>query len=655
MEISFSITLLMVMTVICGISAQVLAAYLKVPAIVFLLLFGILAGPDCLGILHPSLLGSGLEVMVSLCVALILFEGGLNLELRDLGKVSSSIRNLVTFGTLITLIGGGMAAHWLGEFPWPIAFLYASLVVVTGPTVIGPLLKQVSVDKKVAALLEGEGVLVDPVGAILAVLVLNVVLNGNTDLLILFRDLVVRLGIGTVIGVTGGWLLGLILKRAKFLSEDLKNLVVLAGLWGIFAIAEQICSESGLMATVVSGIVLRAASVPEERLLRRFKGQLTVLAVSVLFVLLAADLSLASVVALGWGSLFTVLALMWIVRPINILVCTINSELNWRQKLFASWVAPRGIISASIASLFAILLTQRGITGGDSIKALVFLTIIITVFLQGLTAGPIAKMLDITLKSATGAVIVGSNPLSRLIARLFQERGESVAIIDTNPESCKQAEREGLRVFLSSALDHSILEEAGLDSMGTFLAMTNNGEVNLVLAQRAAEEFTPPRVLAIFPKDPQNAPANQSKINQAFVSDLSLKDWNEYLNKGEVKLGETELKSAGLQFQIAHLQALVKAGELTPLLLERQGYLQVVSAAQTWQTGDRIIYLLYDPTPKLLKRLSGSSQSGLTLEKHQVVEKVPIPDPVPDLALEPVLEEGEIAKKADVLPPPVSR
>ncbi|MCZ0899343.1 cation:proton antiporter, partial [Microcoleus sp. HI-ES] len=248
MEISFNITLLMVMTVICGISAQVLAAYLKVPAIVFLLLFGILAGPDCLGVLHPNLLGSGLEVMVSLCVALILFEGGLNLELRDLGKLSGSIRNLVTVGTLITLIGGGMAAHWLGEFPWPIAFLYASLVVVTGPTVIGPLLKQVSVDKKVAALLEAEGVLIDPVGAILAVLVLNIILNGNADLLVLFRDLIVRLLVGAVIGVAGGWLLGFILKRSQFLSEDLKNLVVLAGLWGFFGLAEEIRSESGLMA-----------------------------------------------------------------------------------------------------------------------------------------------------------------------------------------------------------------------------------------------------------------------------------------------------------------------------------------------------------------------------------------------------------------------
>jgi hypothetical protein len=313
---------------------------------------------------------------------------------------------------------------------------------------------------------------------------------------------------------------------------------------------------------------------------------------------------------------------MWVVRPINVWLCTWNSGLNWRQKLFVCWVAPRGIVSASIASLFAILLTQRGINGGDSIKALVFLTIIMTVFVQGLTAGGIAQVLGITSKSATGAAIVGSNPLSRLIARLFQERGESVAIIDTDPEACAQAEREGLRVFLSSALDHSVLEEAGLDSMGTFLAMTNNGEVNLVLAQRAAEEFAPPRVLAIFPKDPQaNTPANQAKINQAFVSDLSLKDWNEYLSDGEVKLGETELKSEGLQ------------------------------ATQIWQAGDRIIYLLYDPTPKLLKRLSGSSQSRLTLEKHQVVEEVPIPPRV----LEQVLESGEIAKDAKVLQPPVSR
>jgi NhaP-type Na+/H+ or K+/H+ antiporter len=640
MEEPFNITLLMVLTVIAGIGAQVVADYLKVPSIVFLLLFGILLGHDGLGWLHPDLLGEGLEVIVSLSVALILFEGGLNLELRDLGKVSGSLRNLVTVGTLITLIGGGMAAHWLGEFPWPIAFLYASLVVVTGPTVIGPLLKQVQVEKQVATLLEGEGVLIDPVGAILAVLVLDIILNGNADPLKLMLGLSLRLGIGGAIGAAGGYAIGFFLKKAEFLSEDLKNLVVLAGLWGVFGLAQEVRSESGLMATVVAGLVLRSASLPEERLLRRFKGQLTILAVSVLFILLAADLSLASIVALGWGSVLTVLALMFLVRPINVWACTWNSGLNWRQKLFVCWIAPRGIVSASVSSLFAILLTQRGITGGDSIKALVFLTIMITVFVQGLTAATVAKLLRITSKTATGAVIVGSNPLSRLIARLFKEQGESVVIIDTNPEACLQAEKENLPVFLSSALDTAVLEEAGLESVGTFLTMTSNGEVNLVLAQRAAEEFHPPRVLAIFPRDPEvSAPANKTKIYQPFVADVPMKTWNDYISDGEVKLGETVLKRAGFEFQEAHLQALIRSGELVPLLRDREGHLEVVPASEAWLPGERIIYLLHDPKPKLLKRLSGANNSRLTLEKLPAVEEIPISAAMGDGSLKRVAAE----------------
>jgi Trk K+ transport system NAD-binding subunit len=353
---------------------------------------------------------------------------------------------------------------------------------------------------------------------------------------------------------------------------------------------------------------------------------------------------------LGWGSLFTVLALMWVVRPINIWLCTWNSGLNWRQKLFACWVAPRGIVSASVASLFAILLTQSGINGGDSIKALVFLTIMMTVFVQGLTAGWMAQLLGITSKSVTGVLIVGSNPLSRLIARLFKERGELAVMIDTDEASCLEAEKEGLQVFLSSALDHRVLEEAGLASIGTFLALTSNGEVNLVLAQRAAEEFKPPRVLAIFPR-PTTSPNNQTKINQAFIPDLPLKTWNDYLNDREVKLGETVLKESGLGFQIAHLQALVRSGELIPLLMERDRHLQVLNVGEDWLSGDRIIYLLHDPKPKLLKRLSGVSQSRLTLEKHPLVEEVPMPSPV----LQAVLEPSQVEKVLEVLQPPVSR
>lgn len=622
MEGSFELTLQIVITVIAGISAQVIAEYLKVPSIVFLLFFGIMLGPDGLNYLHPHHFGVGLEVMVALSVAIILFEGGLNLGLRDLGRVSGSLRNLVTVGTLITLIGGGMAAHWLVEFPWSIAFLYASLVVVTGPTVIGPLLKQVQVDRQVATLLEGEGVLIDPVGAILAVVVLDTIINSHSSPVEIVNGLMFRLGIGTIIGAGCGWLLSLFLKRATFVSEDLKNLVVLAGVWGLFGLAQMIRSESGLMATVVAGIVLRASGVPEERLLRRFKGQLTILCVSVLFILLSADLSIASVFALGWGSVIAVVVLMLVIRPISVGLCTLRSGLNWRQKLFVAWIAPKGIVSASVASLFAILLTSAGINGGDSIKAMVFLTIIMTVFAEGLTASWVAQWLKITSAEATGAVIIGCNPLSRLIAHLFQEQGESVVLIDTDSSACQKAQEENLPVFQSSGLDADVLEEAGISSMGTFMALTSNGEVNLVLAQRAVEEFQPPRVLAVFPRNSHSTQTNnKTKVNQAFIEQVPIKTWNQYITEGQIKLGKTVLKEPEFSLQQAHLQALIRAGELLPLLLKRDNNLQVVTPSESWQIKDELIYLLHDPRPKLLKRLSGGLQSSrLALEELPEVE-----------------------------------
>ncbi|MBD0269152.1 MAG: cation:proton antiporter [Cyanobacteria bacterium Co-bin8] len=629
MDAPFELTLQIVLTVLAGITAQVIAEFFRVPSIIFLLLLGIGIGPDGLGLIHPQSLGVGLEVMVSLCVALILFEGGLSLELKELGQVSTSLQNLVTFGIFVTLVGGGMAAHWLGEFPWPLAFLYASLVVVTGPTVINPLLRQVKVDRKVATLLEGEGVLIDPVGAILAVVVLNIILSGDADPVTVVSGLSLRLGIGALIGGIGGAAIGIFLKQAKFLSEDLRNLVVLAGLWSLFGLAQSIRGESGLMATVVAGMVVRVLSVPDERLLRRFKGQLTVLAVSVLFILLAADLSIASVFALGQGAVFTVLVLMFAVRPLNIWLCTQQSDLNWRQKFFLSWIGPRGIVSASVASLFSISLTEQGISGGDAIKALVFLTIIMTVMIQGLTAGRLARLLHITSDQLTGAVIVGCSPLSCLIARLLKEQGEAVILLDTNEASCQEAEKEGLKVVVSSALEADVLESVGMATVGTLLAMTSNGEVNAVIAQRALEEFQPPRVLVVMPTEkPANDQSSSSRVQSALASSLSLKTWNTYLTDGAVRLGETCIQSVSLEAQRAHLKGLIQNGSLVPLLVQREEKLQVALAEEEWRVSDRIIYLFHDPKPKLLKRLSGGTQPArLTLESVPEVEEFPLPEP----------------------------
>ena len=637
MEGSLNLTLQIIITVLAGISAQVVAAYLQVPSIVFLLCFGILLGTNGLHILHPQDLGMGLEVIVALAVAIILFEGGLNLSLRELSQVSGSLRNLVTIGTLITLAGAGMAAHWLAEFPWAIAFLYGSLVVVTGPTVVGPMIKQVQVDRSVAALLEGEGVLIDPVGAILSVVVLETIFKTNisveSDITEIAIGLSLRIGIGLGVGIGGGWLLSFFLKKATFLSDDLNNLVVLAGVWGVFGGSQSLISESGLMATVATGIVLNSSDLPDERLLKRFKGKLTILCVSILFILLAADLSLGSIVALGWGSVWTVLALMFIVRPISVWLCTINSDLNWRQKLFVAWISPRGIVSASVASLFAILLTQQGINGGDAIKALVFLTIMMTVFIQGLTARLLAQLLGITSSTATGAVIIGCTPLGRLIAKLFQLQGESVVLIDTDPEACQAAKAENLTVFQSSGLDHKTLEEAGIDSMGTFIALTSNGEVNLVLAQRALEEFKLPRVYAIFPTNgneevpivkPKVAQP-QSKVVPVSMDQTAFKTWNQYLKDDHVKLGKTVFRETGLSLHKAHIEALIRSEELLPLLVKRQGNLQIVRSDEDWLAEDEIFYLLHDPRPNLLKRLSGGVQtSRLALATLPDVEEVPL-------------------------------
>ncbi|NJL98962.1 MAG: sodium:proton antiporter [Synechococcaceae cyanobacterium SM2_3_2] len=464
MEQSFDFTVLIALALVAGIGAQVLATFLKVPGIVFLLLFGILLGTDGLRVLQPQTLGVGLEVLVSLAVALILFEGGLNLRIQELSQVSRSLRNLVTIGAGITLMGGAMAAHYLSEFPWPLAFLYGSMVVVTGPTVINPILKRVRLESSVSTLLEGEGVLIDPIGAILAVVVLQVVSSGQTDLIGAAEQLGERLLVGAAIGAVAGWLMGMFLLWSRqYLTEELRNSVVLAGALGVFILAQSLLSESGLMAVVLAGLVMRQRAAIAERSVRQFHGQLVVLAISVLFILLTSSLSIKAVLALGWGSVATVAILMLVVRPLSVLLCTWNSDLTWRQKIFVAWVAPRGIVAASVASLFAILLTERGISGGDALKSLVFLTIAMTVVIQGLTAAWVAQWLE--LEQGAGMVIIGDHPLTQRLAKLLRSQGQSVQLVS----------------LLSSSSDPSSMEEATPDPKATLAvsAASTHGTVDL--------------------------------------------------------------------------------------------------------------------------------------------------------------------------------
>jgi hypothetical protein len=308
------------------------------------------------------------------------------------------------------------------------------------------------------------------------------------------------------------------------------------------------------------------------------------------------------------------------------------------------WVAPRGIVSASAASLFAILLTERGISGGDAIKALVFLTIIMTVLVQGLTARLVAGWLGITRADAVGAVIVGCSPLSLLIARLIQEYGDPVVMIDTNETACEAAEKEGIEVLISSALDSDALEKAGLGKAGTFLAITKNGEVNAVVAQRALEEFQPARVIAVLPQDKTLGDLpNKGQLKSAQTPRLSLKKWNAHLTDGEVRLGETRLRAEGTELQRAHLATLVRSGAMLPLLVEHDAALRMALGQENWEVGDRILYLWHESQPKLLKQLAGGIQpSRLTLEAVPAVEAVPPAPKEPLLAPEPPAPETPV-------------
>lgn len=612
-----SLSLIIIIAIAAGVFARAIANFFRVPSIVFLLIFGVALGGNGLNLVQPRLLGDGLEAIVSISVALILFDGGLNLQLKELGKVSASLRNLITIGTLITLIGGGIAAYWLSEFPWTIAFLYAALVVVTGPTVVNPILEEIGLDRRLATILEGEGVLIDAIGSVLAVVVLDVALNPTFGAFAVVSDLGLRLGIGGMLGAIAGWLLGKFLQRAAFLAEDTKSAVVVAAVLGLFGIAQAIQSESGLTAVVLMGIVLRASEIPNSRALLKFKSQLVALIVSVLFILLSANLSIPSIFALGWGGVQTVLFLMFVVRPINVIVSTWNSSFTWRQKAFLAWCAPRGIVAASVASLFSILLTERGVNGGESIKALVFLTIAMTVFLQGLSAKFVAKLLGLNQPDISGLVVVGSNPIGILVARLFQANGQRVSLIDTSAELCKQAAEYDIPAFVSNGLDAKSLAEAGLDSVGTFVALTVNTDVNIVIAQLAAKEFNPPKVFAVYIKESESDRNGEPEVQQAFSARVPIKTWNQYILQREVRVGEFLLIEEELEEQLNRFNTMFNAGILLPLLFERKGQLQIVSADMTWEKGDRILYLLY--TPKALSPAQREVPQPNTLDITPVV------------------------------------
>ncbi len=398
-------------TVFAGASAQLLAAVSELPGVVLLLLSGLLIGRSGLGLVEPLDLGPGLGTVVGLLVSLVLFDGGLNLRLPG-DTIRETVKRIAVLRLLISLGAGLLAAHWLAGLSWSVAAVFSAIVLATGPTVVTPLVRQMRLAAPLGDVLEAEGLVLEPIGAVLALLLLELLLGNLHGWRELVLGLLERLGGGVLIGASVGWLLSELLQRLKpDQSSGLPLQLTLGMLFLMYGVSEWILPESALPASVAAGIVVGRRQTVHTADLDGLIQELAQLAITMLFPLLAADVSWADLSPLGWGGISCVLVLMLVVRPIAVGVATVGLPLNGPQKVFLGWLAPRGIVTASVASLFAIRLEQAGILGAGRLQGLVFLTILMTVGLQGLTAQPLARALGLIEESGGATTSSGETTL----------------------------------------------------------------------------------------------------------------------------------------------------------------------------------------------------------------------------------------------------
>lgn len=480
--------------IVLGILAQWVAWKLKIPAILPLILIGLFVGPvstmfseDGRQWIQPIYNGNSgffpgqnLFYFVSLAIGIILFEGGLTLRRGEVAKIGPVIGKLISVGAAITFIGGGLAAHFIFGLDWRIAFLFSALIIVTGPTVITPILRNIPLKKEVSAVLKWEGILIDPIGALVAVLVFEFISVGGDagytkQALMEFGKIVL---IGFSFGTTGGYALYYAIKK-KFIPHYLLNVVSLSVVLLIFVESDVFAHESGLLAVVVMGMFLGNSDLPNLKELLYFKESLSVLLISILFILLAANISLEDLLLIyTWETAILLAVIIFVLRPLSVFMSTIGSSLKLNEKIFISWVGPRGIVAAGIASLFGTRLAAQGIEGAQYITPLVFAVVLVTVLLNAATARPFALMVGVFLKVSEGTVIVGASKISRLIAKYLQNKGRHVVLIDTNRSNIESARELGLEAINASIFNDDLTDNIELNDMGYLVAMTGNEEIN---------------------------------------------------------------------------------------------------------------------------------------------------------------------------------
>ncbi len=469
-----------------GFLAQWLAWRVKLPAILFLLLAGILLGPVS-GVLAPDrLLGDLLFPVVSLAVALILFEGSLSLRFHELPGIGKAVRGLVSYGAMATLLMLAWLAHRIAGLSWPIALLFGALGCVTGPTVISPMLRTLRPNARIANTLRWEGIVIDPLGALFAVLVFEAVVSrreGHT-----LGVFIATVGSGVVIGAVSAWLMAFFLRR-QMIPEYLQNYAVLAAVLLAFSLSNVLTHESGLLAVTIMGIALgnlRGVHVDD---ILDFKENLTTVLVSVLFILLAARLPWPLPQGMLFAGFVLFLLAQLVVRPLSVALASIGSGLSWRERALIGWVAPRGIVAASVSALFALRLDALGVAGADALVPLIFTLIIGTVVLQSATARSLAIWLKVAEPEPRGVLVFGSDQVARAIGKALDEAGFRVVLADDDWDGIRLARMEGLTTFFGNPASPHAERYLDLTGIGRLLSVSTHRERNSLACVHYRQEF----------------------------------------------------------------------------------------------------------------------------------------------------------------------
>lgn len=596
-----------------GLLAQWAAWRVRLPAIVLLSAFGLLAGP-VFGIIDPSAdFDEFLRPVVSLFVAVILFEGGLSLQFHELREAASGVRRLVYLGVPLAWTFGALAAHFVGGLSWPVALTFGAIIVVTGPTVIIPMLRHAMLNRRTASYLKWEGIINDPIGALLAVLVFQYfIYSGEGGAL---DETIAGLGrailFGGLLGTVPGWLMGQAFRRG-YVPDYLKPPITLGLVLAVYVAANAAQHEAGLLAVTVLGIVMGNMGLPSIQEMRRFKEYITILLVSAVFVVLTADLKPATLQRMDWHAIALIGAVMFLVRPATIWLATIGAGMDWRDRLLLGWIAPRGIVAAAVAGVFGPSLAASGYEDGALLVPLIFSLVFATVLAHGFSLGPLARWLKLAAQKRNRVLIVGASPWSTELARTLKSLEIGVLLVDTSWHRLRQARLAGIPVYYGELLSESAEQSLELHDVGTLLALTSNDAYNALVCSAFASELGRNKIyqLPMYAADDDDPRAMARTIRGqiAFSEDAVYEELWSHLAAGW-KFHKTRLTESYTWEDYLHE---CSEDTIHIMRVDAEGEITIHSPQRKFEprVGDTVISFGPPKTASLKKTLSQSNEEG---------------------------------------------